>query len=91
MSTLPRGGIHSDSLHLARHFLAAVQSATDNSVDIQTLNVFDAGALPEFGRTAAAAKMAVFSGEEQTAEQLQSRPPASGPPRRRGGADRARA
>jgi FMN-dependent NADH-azoreductase len=72
MSTLPRGGIHSDSLHLARHFLAAVQSATDNSVDIQTLNVFDAGALPAFGRTAAAAKMAVFSGEEQTAEQLQS-------------------
>jgi FMN-dependent NADH-azoreductase len=67
----PRGS-RSDSLQLARHFLAAVQSAGDSSVDVQTLNVFDAGALPEFGRTAAAAKMAVFSGAEQTAEQLQS-------------------
>ena len=67
----PRG-VHSDSLHLARHFLSVVQSAGDNSVDIQTLNVFDTGALPEFGRTAAAAKMAVFSGKEQTAEQLRS-------------------
>lgn len=65
----PRGA-SSGSLQLARHFIRTVQASTPGDIDIQTLNVFDPGALPEFGTTAAAAKMAVFSGQEQTLEQL---------------------
>lgn len=61
---------HSDSLKLARHFIDTVQSSGDETFEVETLNLFDAGALPEFGRTAAAAKMAVFSGQNQTAEQM---------------------
>lgn len=61
---------HSGSLKLARHFIDAVQSSGDESFEVETLNLFDAGALPEFGRTAAAAKMAVFSGQDQTAEEM---------------------
>lgn len=67
----PRGAA-SDSLRLARHFLAAVQAAGDNEFEVETLNLFDAGTLPEFGHTAAAAKMAVFSGQAQTAEQIRA-------------------
>ena len=70
----PRGD-HSDSLLLARHFISEVLAADADSegdatgeagFDVDTLNLFDAGALPEFGTTAAGAKMAVFSGRDQT-------------------------
>lgn len=61
---------HSDSLRLARLALDAIQAATEERIEVETLNVFDEDALPDFGRTAAAAKMAVFSGQDQTAEQI---------------------
>lgn len=67
----PRGAA-SESLRLARHFIAAVQASGLGDFEVETLNLFDAGALPEFGHTAAAAKMAVFSGRSQTAEQIQA-------------------
>lgn len=61
---------HSASLQLARHFIDAVQASGDERFEVETLNLFDAGVLPEFGRTAAAAKMAVFSGQDQSPEQM---------------------
>lgn len=61
---------HSGSLQLARHFIDAVQDAGGEPVTVEVLNLFDAGALPDFGRHAAAAKMAVFSGQEQSPEQV---------------------
>ena len=76
----PRGD-HSDSLLLARHFISEVQAAGadidgdatgEGGIEVETLNLFDAGALPEFGTTAAGAKMAVFSGRDQTPEELQA-------------------
>ena len=72
----PRGS-RSDSLRLARHFIAAVQDSAvqdsaDEGFDVETLNLFDPGALPDFGQPAAAAKMAVFSGADQTPEQIQA-------------------
>ena len=76
----PRGE-HSDSLLLARHFISEVLGAGADlegdaferaNFEVDTLNLFDAGALPEFGTTAAGAKMAVFSGRDQTQEELQA-------------------
>lgn len=67
----PRGS-RSDSLRLARHFIAAVQDSADDGFDVETLNLFDPGALPAFGLAAAAAKMTVFSGHDQTPEQIQA-------------------
>jgi FMN-dependent NADH-azoreductase len=71
----PRGD-HSDSLLLARHFISEVQAAggssDDGGFELETLNLFDAGALREFGTTAAGAKMAAFSGRDQTPEELQA-------------------
>ncbi|GAA4142599.1 FMN-dependent NADH-azoreductase [Leifsonia shinshuensis] len=61
---------NSDSLRLARHFIDSVQTAGPESFEVETLDLFEDGALPVFGRTAAAAKMAVFSGQEQTPEQI---------------------
>ncbi len=61
---------NSDSLRLARHFIDSVQAAGPETFEVETLNLFDDGALPVFGRTAAAAKMAVFSGQDQTPEQI---------------------
>ncbi|PRB41625.1 FMN-dependent NADH-azoreductase [Arthrobacter sp. MYb23] len=61
---------NSDSLRLARHFIDSVQVAAPESFEVETLNLFDDGALPAFGRTAAAAKMAVFTGQDQSPEQL---------------------
>ncbi|WP_284753725.1 NAD(P)H-dependent oxidoreductase [Arthrobacter sp. efr-133-R2A-120] len=61
---------HSGSLRLARHFIDEVQSAGDGTFEVETVNLFDAGVLPGFGRIAAAAKMAVFSGQDQTSEQM---------------------
>lgn len=65
----PRGD-NSESLRLARYFLGSVQAAGTSGIELDTLNLFDDGALPAFGTTAAAAKMAVFSGQDQTPEQL---------------------
>ncbi|MFL4472603.1 FMN-dependent NADH-azoreductase [Paeniglutamicibacter sp. MACA_103] len=61
---------NSESLRLAWHFIDAVQVAGPENIELRTLDLFDDGALPDFGRTAAAAKMAVFSGGEQTPEQI---------------------
>ncbi|MBV1781324.1 NAD(P)H-dependent oxidoreductase [Paeniglutamicibacter sp. ABSL32-1] len=61
---------NSESLGLARHFIDSVQAAAPAALDLVTLDLFDTGALPDFGRTAADAKMAVFSGGEQTPEQV---------------------
>jgi len=66
----PRGP-RSSSLDLARTFIDSVREALDDA-DVQTLNLFDSGVLPEFGSTAAAAKMAVFSGQAQSAEQVRA-------------------
>lgn len=60
----------SDSLRLARHFIDSVQAAASETFELETLNLFDDGALPAFGRTAAAAKMAVFTGQDQTPDQV---------------------
>jgi FMN-dependent NADH-azoreductase len=61
---------NSDSLRLARHFIDSVQNAGPESFEVETLDLFNDGALPVFGRIAAAAKMAVFSGQDQTSEQI---------------------
>ncbi|ABM08053.1 MULTISPECIES: NAD(P)H-dependent oxidoreductase [Micrococcaceae] len=61
---------NSDSLRLARHFIDSVQAAASETFEVETVNLFDDGALPAFGRTAAAAKMAVFTGQDQTPEQV---------------------
>lgn len=61
---------NSDSLRLARHFIDSVQNAGPESFEVETLDLFNDGALPVFGRPAAAAKMAVFSGQDQTPEQI---------------------
>lgn len=47
-----------------------MQAAGTESFELETLNLFDDSALPVFGHTAAAAKMAVFSGQDQTPEQM---------------------
>lgn len=67
----PRG-TRSSSLELARTFIGSVREALDGDAGVQTLNLFDSGVLPEFGSTAAAAKMAVFSGQAQNAEQVRA-------------------
>lgn len=61
---------YSDSLQLARHFIDSVRAAGPETFELETLDLFNDGALPVFGRTAAAAKMAVFSGQDQTPEQI---------------------
>ncbi|MFC8040702.1 FMN-dependent NADH-azoreductase [Paenarthrobacter sp. NPDC057355] len=65
----PRYG-NSDSLGLAHHFIEAVQAAASETYELETLNLFDDGALPTFGRVAASAKMAIFTGQEQTPEEI---------------------
>jgi FMN-dependent NADH-azoreductase len=64
----PRGP-RSRSLELARTFINSVREALDGDTDVQTLNLFDSAVLPEFGSTAAAAKMAAFAGQAQSTEQ----------------------
>lgn len=59
----------SGSLQLARTFIHSVRAESGSAVTVQTLNLFESGALPEFGSSAAGAKMAVFSGQDQTPEQ----------------------
>ena len=61
---------NSDSLRLARHFIDSVQAAATETFELETLNLFDDDALPAFGRTAAAAKMAIFTGQDQTPDQI---------------------
>lgn len=60
--------LDSQSLRLARLFLDHV---TEHSPDteVKTLNLFNQGALPVFGATAAQAKMAMFSGQTLTPAQ----------------------
>ena len=60
-------GDASRSLELATRFVDELQAA-DGELTVERLDVFD-GSLPEFGTVAAGAKMAVFGGQEQTAEQ----------------------
>jgi FMN-dependent NADH-azoreductase len=66
ISASPRGD-RSESLALARAFLDAYQEAEPASV-VDTFDLWD-GTLPAFGPPAAAAKMAVFAGEEPVGEQ----------------------
>src|SRR4051794_21088022 len=62
----PRGGV-SHSLALADAFLDVYRDRRPGTA-IDTLNLFD-DPLPAFGTTAAAAKIAAFSGESPTGEQ----------------------
>jgi FMN-dependent NADH-azoreductase len=59
ISASPRGE-HSESLAIATTFLAALPE-----IEVDTFDLWD-GTLPAFGPEAAAAKMAVFAGEEPT-------------------------
>jgi FMN-dependent NADH-azoreductase len=59
ISASPRGE-HSESLAIATTFLGALPE-----VEVDTFDLWD-GTLPAFGPEAAAAKMAVFAGEEPT-------------------------
>src|SRR5690349_4039902 len=59
----PRGE-HSESLAIARTFLAAAAEA-DPALEVEEWNLWD-GTLPPFGPDAAAAKMSVFAGVEPT-------------------------
>lgn len=65
----PRGS-RSSSLQLAHTFIDTARAASGPGLQLETLNLFDDGALPEFGSTAAAAKMAVFSGQDQSPGQM---------------------
>ncbi|AKE88108.1 MULTISPECIES: FMN-dependent NADH-azoreductase [Rhodococcus] len=60
-------GEHSQSLAIARAFVEALADRRPD-LEVDTLDLFSAD-LPEFGTVAADAKMAVFGGQEQTAEQ----------------------
>jgi len=71
VNSSPRGA-HSNSLELARTFIESVRKASGGDIDVQTLNLFDPGVLPQFGTTAAAAKMAIFTGQGQSPEQIQA-------------------
>ncbi|MEV0399413.1 NAD(P)H-dependent oxidoreductase [Actinoallomurus sp. NPDC050550] len=66
ISASPRGD-RSESLTLARAFLDAYQEAAPGRV-VDTFDLWD-GSLPAFGPPAAAAKMAVFAGDEPVGEQ----------------------
>ena len=62
----PRGA-DSYSLKVADHFISKLPNRQD--VEIDRLDLFSAG-LPEFGEVATAAKMALFSGRDQTEEEV---------------------
>ncbi|MHA7304103.1 FMN-dependent NADH-azoreductase [Arthrobacter sp. TMN-49] len=63
---------NSESLRLARHFIDSVQGTSPETFELETLDLFSDGALPVFGRIATDAKMAVFSGQDQTPEQVEA-------------------
>ena len=63
-------GDASRSLELAERFIREL-SADAGELTVDRLDVFD-GSLPEFGTVAAEAKMAVFSGREQTNAEQQA-------------------
>ncbi|WP_018503124.1 FMN-dependent NADH-azoreductase [Parafrankia discariae] len=67
VSASPRDS-ESQSLAIANSFLASYRDSNPE-VKIDSLDLFD-GHLPDFGRVAAAAKMAAFSGQEQTPDQV---------------------
>lgn len=60
-------GDASRSLELAERFIRELSSDAA-SLTVDRLDVFD-GSLPAFGTVAAGAKMAVFSGREQSADE----------------------
>ena len=62
----PRGA-DSYSLKVAEHFISKLPNRQD--VEIDRLDLFSAG-LPEFGEVATTAKMALFSGRDQTEEEV---------------------
>ncbi|MEO6206025.1 MAG: NAD(P)H-dependent oxidoreductase [Mycobacteriales bacterium] len=66
ISASPRGAA-SESLSIAERFLDAVLDVRPD-VKLDTFDLWD-GTLPQFGPAAAAAKMAVFAGQEPTGEQ----------------------
>ncbi|AYF78407.1 flavodoxin family protein [Nocardia yunnanensis] len=61
-------GAHSQSRALARTFIDGL-TARDPELTVDTLDLFDAK-LPDFGTHAAEAKLALFTGRDQTPEQL---------------------
>jgi FMN-dependent NADH-azoreductase len=65
ISASPRGAA-SESLGIAATFLEGFHDAHPD-VEVATFDLWD-GTLPQFGPAAAAAKMAVFAGEEPTGE-----------------------
>ncbi|MFC6013556.1 FMN-dependent NADH-azoreductase [Nocardia lasii] len=58
----------SQSRSIATTFIEAL-ATKDHDLTVDTLDLFEAG-LPDFGTHAAAAKLAVFTGSEQTPEQV---------------------
>ncbi|HEY3007667.1 MAG TPA: NAD(P)H-dependent oxidoreductase [Micromonosporaceae bacterium] len=66
ISASPRG-VASESLAIARTFLETYRD-THPAATVESWNLWDDGALPPFGPAAAAAKMAIFGGEEPTSE-----------------------
>lgn len=62
ISASPRGA-ESESLAIASTFIGALRPG----IDVKTFDLWD-GSLPEFGPAAAAAKMAVFAGQQPTGE-----------------------
>ena len=61
----------SQSLQLAHFFLDQLRESAGPELEVETLNLFDE-VLPEFGTVAAEAKMALFSGREQTPAQMRA-------------------
>ncbi|WP_327145039.1 FMN-dependent NADH-azoreductase [Nocardia sp. NBC_01327] len=61
-------GAHSQSRALAQTFIEGL-TARDPELIVETLDLFEAE-LPEFGTHAAEAKLALFTGRDQTPEQL---------------------
>ena len=62
----------SQSLQLAQFFLDRLRESAGPGLEVETLNLFDDRVLPEFGTVAAEAKMALFSGREQTPAQMRA-------------------
>jgi FMN-dependent NADH-azoreductase len=69
ISASPRGDA-SESLAIAATFLDAFGD-THPDVEVETFDLWD-GSLPEFGPAAAAAKMAVFAGQEPEGDQARA-------------------
>ncbi|MFY9916702.1 MAG: NAD(P)H-dependent oxidoreductase [Nocardioidaceae bacterium] len=66
ISSSPRGPEESESLALAATFIEQYTQVHPD-VEVETFDLWD-GSLPDFGRGAARAKMAVFAGEDPSGE-----------------------